>query len=594
MGVLERVNAKMARRYSAAPSQRDMSLNVDEWSALFEFGGLTYPLIQTTMGNVKEERIVGSTIAAHHGNTAVFALVQARMQAFSQIRFQWTRFKGSDPGDLFGSPDLSVLEHPWPGGLTANLLARMEIDNSIAGNSYIVRPRGDRLARLRPDLVTIILGSQLDADFPMDAEDVEVAGYAYWPRSGRAKFFFPNEVAHYASQPDPNFQFLGMSWLTACIREVQGDSLAVEHKARFFQNAATPNLAIKFDPTIPIDMVTKFKALMEEEHKGAFNAYKTLYLGGGADPVTVGKDFQQLDFAATQGKGESRLAAAAGVPPSWVGFSEGLQGSSLNAGNFNSARRRFSDGTMYHLWMTVSAALESIMEVPPGANLWFDARVPFMREDAKDIAAVAQSQASTITELVREGFEPDSVIKAVANNDVSMLKHTGLLSVQLQPPGSSVPSEPQKPGLPQLAKSRPVIDLVPVSRGKTKTPASPDHVDGSDHVESSTAHLLETVSHDLAHARRHLSHLRDSTTPENAEFNQDHIDNHLESAAQHAQRLARHLRKHYEVEGAELDALEAAHPADANSEPVVLKPKRHIPVTVSSNGKAAIGGPDEH
>src|SRR6266702_4418608 len=558
---LERVNAKMARRYSAAPSQRDMSLNVDEWSALFEFGGLTYPLIQTTMGNVKEERIVGSTIAAHHGNTAVFALVQARMQAFSQIRFQCTRFKGSDPGDLFGSPDLSVLEHPWPGGLTANLLARMEIDNSIAGNSYIVRPRGDRLARLRPDLVTIILGSQLDADFPVDSEYVEVAGYAYWPRSGRAKFFFPNEVAHYA---------------------------------RFSQNAATPNLAIKFDPTIPIDMVTKFKALMEEEHKGAFNAYKTLYLGGGADPVTVGKDFQQLDFAATQGKGESRLAAAAGVPPSWVGFSEGLQGSSLNAGNFNSARRRFSDGTMYHLWMTVSAALESIMEVPPGANLWFDARVPFMREDAKDIAAVAQSQASTITELVREGFEPDSVIKAVANNDVSMLKHTGLLSVQLQPPGSSVPSEPQKPGLPQLAKSRPVIDLVPVSRGKTKTPASPDHVDGSDHVESSTAHLLETVSHDLAHARRHLSHLRGSTTPENAEFNQDHIDNHLESAAQHAQRLARHLRKHYEVEGAELDALEAAHPADANSEPVVLKPKRHIPVTVSSNGKAAIGGPDEH
>jgi hypothetical protein len=426
----------------------------------------------------------------------------------------------------------------------------------------------------------------------MDAEDVEVAGYAYWPRSGRAKFFLPNEVAHYASQPDPNFQFLGMSWLTACIREVQGDSLAVEHKARFFQNAATPNLAIKFDPTIPIDMVTKFKALMEEEHKGAFNAYKTLYLGGGADPVTVGKDFQQLDFAATQGKGESRLAAAAGVPPSWVGFSEGLQGSSLNAGNFNSARRRFSDGTMYHLWMCACSALESIMTVPPGANLWFDARVPFMRADEQDIAAVAQSQASTITTLVREGFEPDSVIKAVANNDMSLLKHTGLLSVQLQPPGTAVPSEPQQPGLPKLdaapaAKSRPVIDLVPVSRGKVRA-------GGSDHVESSTAHLLETVSHDLAHARRHLAHLRDSTTPDNIEFNQDHIGNHLESASEHAQRLANHLRKHYKVEGAELEALEAAHPADTNSEPVVLKQKRHIPVTVSSNGRAAIGGPDEH
>lgn len=436
-GMLERVNARMAKATGAA--SRDMSLNVDEWSALFEFGGLTYPLIQTTMGNVKEERIVGSTIAAHHGNTAVFALTLARMQAFSQVKFQWTRFSGGEPGDLFGTEELSVLEHPWPGGRTSSLLMRMELDNSIAGNSYIVRPRRDRLARLRPDLVTIILGSKLDPDYPMDAEDVEVAGYAYWPRSGEAKFFLPEQVAHYASQPDPNFQFLGMSWLTPTIREVQADSLAVEHKARFFQNAATPNLAIKFDPSVNIDMVRKFKALMEEEHKGAFNAYKTLYMGGGADPVTIGKDFQQLDFAATQGKGESRLASAAGVPPSWVGFSEGLQGSALNAGNFNSARRRFSDGTMHHLWMCSAAALENIIQPPPGSSvqLWFDTRgAPFMREDAQDIAGIQAQQATTIVNLVREGFTPESVIKAVTNNDFTVLKHSGLMSVQLQAPGT--------------------------------------------------------------------------------------------------------------------------------------------------------------
>ncbi len=591
MGVLERVNARVARLGQGTAS-RDMSLNIDQWSALFEFGGLTYPLIQTTMGNVKEERIVGSTIAAHHGNTAVFSLVQARMQAFSQVRFQWSRFSGSQPGDLFGTPELAVLEHPWPNGNTANLLARMELDNSIAGNSYIVRPRADRLARLRPDLVTIILGSQLDPDYPMDAEDVEIAGYAYWPRSGKAKFFMPDEICHYASQPDPNFQFLGMSWLTACIREVQADSLTVEHKARFFQNAATPNLAIKFDPTIPIDMVRKFKDLLDEEHAGAFNAYKTLYLGGGADPVTVGKDFQQLEFSATQGKGESRLAAAAGVPPSWVGFSEGLQGSALNAGNFNSARRRFSDGTMMHLWMTAAGALESILKVPPGASLWFDTRVPFMREDAGDLATIAQEKASTITLLVREGFTPESVIQSVENNDYTLLKHSGLLSVQLQPPGqpfnaagntspTTGGSAPSNGGPP-----RHVVELARSSRG-------PMVAKGSDHVESSTAHLLETVSHDLAHAIRHLDHLKESTTAGNIEFNQEHIGNHLTSAAEHAQRLADHLRKHYPVEAGELKKLELAHPADENSEPVQIKQKSHAAVTVGSNGNgpAAIGGP---
>jgi len=437
MGVLERVNSRLNGSH-----QRDTVLTPDEWAGLFEYGGLSYPLVQTTMGNVREERIAWSSVAANQGNSAVFSLVQARVQAFSQIRFQWTNFTGSQPGDLFGTPDLSILERPWPNGRTAQLLALMELDNCLAGNAYICRPRKDRLARMRPHLVTIVLGSQDDPDDPADADDVEVVGYIYWRRAGGAKYFGPDEVAHYKTMPDPNFQFLGMSWLTPCIREVQGDSLMTEHKARFLINAATPNLAIKFDPNITIDMVRKFKALLEEEHKGVFNAYKTLYLGGGADVTPVGADLKQLDFAVTQGKGEARLAAAAGVPASWVGFSEGLQGSALNASTFNNQRRRFSDGTLWHLWTCAAQSLETVVPPPyTAASLWFDSRVPFMREDSTDIATVQAQNANTITQLVREGFTPESVVKALANNDWTALQHTGLLSVQLQSPGQNDPQQ---------------------------------------------------------------------------------------------------------------------------------------------------------
>lgn len=351
-GMMDRVRGRAASLYadrgSSTPagqlSMRDMSISLDEWASYFSFGGLTYPLIQTTLGSVDKERIVGNAIAAFEGVSSVFALIQARVQVFAQVRFQYTRFTGSQPGDLFGTDDLRILERPWPNGSTAKLLAKMEIDNSIGGNGYIVRPRKDRLARLRPDLVTIALGSEYDMESPADAPDVEVAGYAYFPRSGRPEWFWPWEVAHYAPLPDPNFQFLGLSWMTPCLREVQSDALTTEHKYRFFANAATPNLAIKFDPSIGLEQVKAFKALVENDHKGAFNAYRTLYLGGGADPVPIGTNLQQLDFAVTQGHGEARLAAAAGVPASWVGFSEGLQGSSLNAGNFNAQRRRLMDG----------------------------------------------------------------------------------------------------------------------------------------------------------------------------------------------------------------------------------------------------------
>jgi portal protein len=414
---------------------RDMSIALDEWAAYFSFGGLTYPLIQTTMGSVDKERIAGNAVAAFQGVSSVFSLIQARVQIFAQVRFQWTRFTGAQPGDLFGTDDLRVLERPWPNGSTGKLLARMEIDN------YIVRPRKDRLARLRPDLVTIALGSEYDMESPADAPDVEIAGFAYFPRSGKPEWFWPWEVAHYAPMPDPNFQFLGMSWLTPTLREVQADALTTEHKYRFFANAATPNMAIKFDPAVSLEHVKAFKALVENEHKGAFNAYKTLYLGGGADPVPIGTNMQQLDFAVTQGHGEARLAAAAGVPASWVGFSEGLQGSSLNASNFNAQRRRLMDGTMNQLWMEAAQALEAICPPPDShANLWFDARIPSMREDAQDIATIQQMQAQTIAALVMQGYTPDSVVKAVVRNDMSLLKHSGNLSVQLHPGGQPLPN----------------------------------------------------------------------------------------------------------------------------------------------------------
>ena len=149
------------------------------------------------------------------------------------------------------------------------------------------------------------------------------------------------------TMPDPNFQFLGMSWLTPLLREVQADALMTEHKYRYFSNASTPNLAVKFDPQVPIEMVKAFKGLMENEHRGAFNAWKTLYLGGGADVTVVGANLKDLDYAVVQGHGEARLSASAGVPASWVGFSEGLQGSSLNAGNFHAQRRQLFDGTLH-------------------------------------------------------------------------------------------------------------------------------------------------------------------------------------------------------------------------------------------------------
>ena len=56
------------------------------------------------------------------------------------------------PGDLFGSRELEILERPWVGGTTGDLLSRMILDADFAGNSYTARV-GSELVRRELELV---------------------------------------------------------------------------------------------------------------------------------------------------------------------------------------------------------------------------------------------------------------------------------------------------------------------------------------------------------------------------------------------------------------------------------------------------------
>jgi hypothetical protein len=181
---------------------------------------------------------------------------------------------------------------------------------------------------------------------------------------------------------------------------------------------------------------------------GGVVTHNTMYLGGGADVSVIGADMQQLDFKVVQGAGETRIAAAARVHPVIVGLSEGMQGSALNAGNYKVVKESFGDQTLRPLWRSVSAAYQSVLRLPPApggapptpgtVRLWYDDRdVAFLRTDRKEAADIMQAQSETMSKLITAGFEPDSVVQAVVTGDLSLLKHSGLVSVQLLPPGQA-------------------------------------------------------------------------------------------------------------------------------------------------------------
>lgn len=382
-------------------------------------------------------------MAALRGAPPAFAAQALRARVLSQVRFRYRNRQRK----LFGDRSLGLLERPWVNGTTADLVTKMEWHAGLAGNAFVIR-QTDRMRVLRPDWTGILYGSESEAKesdgslsgFMLDAT---LLGYVYQPGGvgrGRAEpvLLLPDEVAHWAPMSDPESPGAGMSWITPAVRDIQGDKAASAHKLQFFANGATPNMVVKGITAQSPEKFNEIVDMLEDRHKGLANAYRTLYLTAGADATVVGANLRQIDFNATIGTGETRISYLSGVPATLLGISKGLEGSSLNAGNFNAAKRTFGDTWVSPTLQGLAAALSTIVDVPGGAELWFDtADVSLLHEDAKDAASIAQTDAATIANLVREGFTADSAKAAVIGRDMGLLVHTGRVSVQLQEPGTN-------------------------------------------------------------------------------------------------------------------------------------------------------------
>ena len=372
--------------------------------------------------------------AGYKGNGVVFAVANQRLMLVSQAEFKWQDLASRR---LYGTPDLMLLEQPWPNGTAGDLLARMVQDVDLAGNAYVHRV-GDRLERLRPDLVDIVAAETEDGV-------TEVVGFAYWPsgRGGDPELLDVDNVAHWAPIPDPLAAFRGMSWLTPVVREIDADGSMTDHRLAFFRNAATPNMLVRVPGKLDQDGVERLSAQVQARHGGAMNAWRTMVIDDGADVTMIGSTFDKMAFTAVQAAGEVRVAIAAGVPPQVVGLQAGLDAQTF--ANYDQAFKAFARITGMFLWQSAVAALAKLVDTPEGARLWFDTgHIPALQEAETERAAAQQTAASAISTLIQAGYKPDVAVSAVVAGDTSLLVggHTGLVSVQMQAPGST----PNAPG----------------------------------------------------------------------------------------------------------------------------------------------------
>ena len=408
-------------------------------------------VLTTTYGSSDAEAILpqlaGYTRSAYRDNGIVFGAILARLSLFSEATFA---FQDRSDGHLFGANEsdgrrstaLRKLENPWPNGTTGELLARMIQDADLAGNAY-VWDAGPQLVRLRPDQVTIVSKETSTGD---GRSYREVIGYWWDPSptgagkpSEQAQYYDVDEIAHWSPIPDPEASFKGMSWMTPIIREITADSALTSYKLKYLEHAATPNLLIKYKQKLLPETVDALRERMQARYGGVDNAFKTLILDQGADHSVVGNSLEQMNFTTVQAAGENRILIASGVPGIVVGSKEGLMAATYS--NYAQAMRRFSDITMRPLWRSACACLSSLVAVPSNGRLWFDvSAIAALRQGEKEQADTTLVKAEAVAQLVRFGYEPESVIQAVESGDFTLLKHSGLaLDVTTEVPKAAPP-----------------------------------------------------------------------------------------------------------------------------------------------------------
>lgn len=404
----------LTRIRNSSRANETVPVSIYDWAKMFRPGGQV---------NYQGRNYQGFTMSpAVAGNSSiVYTCERLRVSVFAEARFAWQRMSNNGrplPQAMFGNSALGILETPWRGAQTRDLLATMEMDAAQYGNSYWIDDTYGNLVRLDPNTVRIITRAVAD---PITGNRIgeTLDGYSVTV-DRKVSIFSPEDICHYKPIPSANSQWVGQSWISACLPDIDSDALLTQYKKALVENGANLSYVVNMDPSLTPTQFDDFVAKYKESHRGPMQAGETLFLQGGSDVKTVGQTFEQIAYSATQGAGETRIAACAGTHPVVLGLSEGLSGSALNAGNYAAAKRNFADGTMANLWGSACGALASIIKAPSpdsrngiSPRLWYDSRdIPFLRDDAKDLSEIFSQVASSIRTLTDGGYTSESVVQA--------------------------------------------------------------------------------------------------------------------------------------------------------------------------------------
>lgn len=227
--------------------------------------------------------------------------------------------------EVMDHPAITILNrpHPWiPGEAYWD---RHERYKEVGGNAYdhIVE------AKDRPWLFSMM--PQFTTIQPHPAQ--YVSGYWYGRDAGKRAWFPADEVGHAKFEESLLDPFYGTSPLSSIVPETDLRALMNQYASSLFTTGARPDVHIHWEGAGE-DTLKKLKADFTREYSGPQNAGKW-FMSGGAKATTtmLGFAMKDLEYLAGRAKLESDIAAAFGVPESFLRLNDSNLASSETGGS---------------------------------------------------------------------------------------------------------------------------------------------------------------------------------------------------------------------------------------------------------------------
>jgi hypothetical protein len=420
----------LVRLWSGPPTQERAALSWPAYQQMvsqLNYGGNLYQVLGNTSYGPAEFAPIDSAAAALGSNGVAYGIYRRRLELFAQGKFRFRRFGNPRPtlADSYSTAALAPLDNPrW-------LLEECELGVARAGAAFFVFD-GPELRSLDARYCTIVGASQLHPDQVAGAWDARPFGLMFKVpgQSLDPETWLWDEVFAYIPERDPQARWRGMSWLRPAMEDIDADNGMRRYLTRYLTNHATPNTAVVFPPEVPKETVEAFRDVFLQKHQGVERAFRTAFLGGGADIKVIGASLKELDSQPVRQQVHKDIAAAAGVPIVAAGIEQGTYA------NSKESNRALADGKVRYLWATVAETFGPAIAVPSGSELYVEtAHISALQADALDDAQVVAAQANTMRTLWDGGADPASAISAVTAGDLTKVVHSGNLSVQLVPGG---------------------------------------------------------------------------------------------------------------------------------------------------------------